>query len=93
MGFPFVHIGDLVYFNGNGDILVKDGARDASPEELYVAISAAFEHSSDPDLVNACCGGGGPLGEFTHITYEGYLELLDTLSRVKDCGYKPSGVF
>ena len=63
---------------------MKNGAPKASPEELYEAISTALSHMHDRDLMDACCGGEGPLKNFDDLPYEEYLALKQALDKVRE---------
>lgn len=73
---PIVIIDGLVSFAANRGVQVHEKALTASPEELARAVRAAFSHMDDPPLVDACCGGRGPLANYASLEYREYLALL-----------------
>jgi 5-methylcytosine-specific restriction endonuclease McrA len=73
---PFVSIKDILYFSSNNGVILKPGALKVSAEELQETVHRAFMHMDDYYLVEACCGGRGPLAGYFEITYEQYLDLL-----------------
>ncbi|WP_081613211.1 HNH endonuclease [Xanthomonas sp. SHU 199] len=76
LAVTFINIGDLVTFSSNNGVQVHKKAIDVSAEDLYTAITTAFSHMEDPALVDACCGGRGPLAQFFELSYEEYIEIL-----------------
>ncbi len=81
---PMIHIKDWVQFAPNIGVMVQKEAVTASPEELHEAISTAWSHMNDRDLMDACCGGQGPLAKFGDIPYEEYLVLKQAFDKVRD---------
>lgn len=72
----FVTIENLVTFAPNIGVLVEREAVNEPPEKLAEAVRIAFSHMEDQPLVDACCGGCGPLADMGQISYETYLDLL-----------------
>ena len=79
-----IHIKDWVEFAPNHGVMVNEEALKASPEELYEAISTALSHMDDRDLMDACCGGQGPLKNFDDLPYEEYLALKQALDKIRE---------
>jgi hypothetical protein len=71
-----VRIKDILYFAPNCGVILERGALDVPPEELQKTVQLAFEHLEDKSLVDACCGGCGPLADYHEIQFEDYLQLL-----------------
>ena len=57
-------------------VIVDESALELSPEEIKESIHIAFSHMEDGPLVDACCGGTGPLADLGQITFEEYLVRL-----------------
>ncbi len=81
---PMIHIKNWVIFAPNVGVMVKEEALKASPEELHEAISTAWGHMHDRDLVNACSGSAGPFARFGDLPYEEYLELKKAFDKVNE---------
>lgn len=79
-----IHIKDWISFAPNVGVMVEDGAVTANPEELHEAITAALSHMRDPDLMDACCGGQGPLRNFDDLRYEDYIAMKSTFDAVRE---------
>ncbi|MGO9316397.1 MAG: HNH endonuclease [Terracidiphilus sp.] len=73
---PFVKMGSILNFSSNNGVILESGALDVSPEKLYNAVKTAFSHLHDKLLLDACCGGRGPLADVFELSYEEYLEAL-----------------
>jgi 5-methylcytosine-specific restriction endonuclease McrA len=73
---PLININGLVSFATNYGVLVHEKARSATPQELFDAVQTAYAHINDPPLVDACCGGRGPLAEYLELSFEDYLSAL-----------------
>lgn len=82
---PFVTIENLLIFAPNIGVLVQRAALESSPERLFEAVRIAYSHMEDEPLVDACCGGSGPLADYDEIPYANYLELLNKI-RVDQAG-------
>lgn len=73
----FVHVGDAITFSANNGVMLNQEALSLSPNELRDAVAIAFEHVKNPVLVDSCCGGCGPLAEYSDISFEEYLQVLE----------------
>jgi hypothetical protein len=82
---PIVNIDDIASFATNHGVMVHEKALSVSPEELAMAIQTAFSHVNDPPLVDACCGGFGPLAKYHSLDFARYLELLREME-IADAG-------
>jgi hypothetical protein len=51
-----IHIGNLIAFNGAGDIRVLEGAVESTPKKVFDAIKLADQYRGQRDLVDAHCG-------------------------------------
>ena len=78
-----IHIKNWISFAPNIGVMVKDGAKAASPQELHEAVTAALSHMTDHDLMDACCGGQGPLRNFDDLPFEEYLAMKKTFDAVR----------
>lgn len=78
-----IRIKDWVEFAPSYGVMVNEEALKASPEELYEAISTAFSHIGDRELMDACCGAQGPLRNFDDLPYEEYLALKQAFDKVR----------
>lgn len=74
-----IHMGKLLSFAPNVGVLVHREALDVSAEELFQAIRTAYSHMDDNHLLDASCGGMGPLSKYRELQYEDYLRLLDEI--------------
>jgi len=82
---PLIHIGELVSFASNVGVMVNREALENSPEEVHQAIQTAYAHLQDQILVDACCGGQGPLADYANLSLDEYLKLLAD-ERIMDAG-------
>ncbi len=76
---PIVRIKNILYFASNHGVILEWGALEVTPEELQKTVQLAFEHLHDKPLVEACCGGYGPLANHREIQFEDYLQLLNKI--------------
>jgi len=74
-----ITIDDILDFTPNFGVLIRKGAIESSPERVHEAIRVAFSHMNDQPLVDACCGGIGPLAGLGRIDYEEYLRMLEEI--------------
>lgn len=72
---PNIH--GVVTFYGTGDVLVRRGILDLPPEEAMAILRLAFDHLRDKDLLEADCGGRGPLVDHHHWDMPRYLVELE----------------
>ena len=72
----FIRMGSILNFSSNNGVILDDGALDVSADELQSAVRTAFSHLQDWPLLDACCGGRGPLAARLEWSYEEYLEEL-----------------
>ena len=71
-----ISIGSTVHFSPSTGVAVTESALDVDPEVLQNWIAMAFGAMSDPLLIEACCGGRGPLAGFDHLTWDEYRAAL-----------------
>jgi len=69
-------MGPYVVFAPNIGVIIKEPALKLSPKKLHSLVVSAFSHMRDTDLVEACCGGCGPLAGTVGMKYEDYLRHL-----------------
>jgi 5-methylcytosine-specific restriction endonuclease McrA len=79
---PLIRIDNLVSFAPNVGVLVHRVALDESSDRLLEAIRTAYKHIKDEILVEACCGGRGPLSQYLELPFDEYLDLAEQ-SRVE----------
>ena len=85
-----IRIKNWICFAPNVGVFVEPDAVEASPEELHEAIRVAWDHMGDPILVDACCGGQGPLKDFHDLSYEDYLAMKSAFDAVRSgAGKRP----
>ena len=82
---PLINIDDLVAFAPNVGVKVYPEALDVPDEKLRKAIETAYLHINDELLVEACCGGQGPLAQYRELSFNQYLRLVEEL-RVAEAG-------
>lgn len=75
-----VSIGGVVRFSANEGVWLDNGAERLDPLELHRVVGLAFEHVKDAPLVEAGCGGRGPLAQYSHLTFEEYLAALQQIA-------------
>lgn len=77
MNMTLVHIGNILEFAPNRDIVINpDTALElirTDPDRLVWAINTAKQHWQDELFVDANCGGIGPLADLGDISLEEYL--------------------
>ena len=78
-----IHINNWISFSPIEGVMVNEEAVQANPEELHEAITAAFQHKRDPELMDAC-GGLGPLQNFDDLPYEEYIAMKKTFDAVRE---------
>lgn len=70
-----------VMFAPNIGVLLDSSALRLSPKMLARYVRIAFEHCQDPPLVDACCGGCGPLDGAGALRLDLYLNKLAEIER------------
>jgi len=70
--------GAVILCNG---VFVTEKALRLTPERLYEDITFALAHETDMHLLDAWCGGRGPLLGMGEVSKERYLQLLDIYGR------------
>ncbi len=88
---PLIRIGTLVSFAPNIGVLVHREALNVSSERLLQAVRTAYLHMRDEILVEACCGGRGPLAKYLELSFEEYLQLAEQ-SRIESAARTAKGV-
>lgn len=66
----YVFIKDALWFRGQGEIILTKEADKYSDYDLISMIRTAFAHMNDLALVEANCGGAGPMADLGAISYE-----------------------
>lgn len=79
-----VEIGEIVFFTSSGDVLVRKDALDGSPEDLFKAVTLAFEYCQHPVLLEAG-NGYGPMAQLRTISFEQLLQAIRD-SDIRDAG-------
>ena len=74
---PTVSINNVVSFAPNMGVMVEKGILNFSPEEIYQMLKLAYDHWQDDLLVEACCGGRGPLAGYYDLAFDEYLSLKE----------------
>jgi hypothetical protein len=74
---PEIVIDGMVAFSANNGVHVNREAINATPEELHRCIVLAFQHMNDEILMEACCGGRGPLADLDIVDFEDYLAIKE----------------
>lgn len=77
-----VAIGNLLWFSANDGVTLEKAATDADPIVLRDAVRLAFAHMNDPLLMDACCGGSGPLADTGDLTFDEYLALTERYTKI-----------
>lgn len=75
-----VRMGKAVSFSPAFGVIVHPGCLRVEPDVLRKLIETAFACLKDDDLVDAHCGGRGPLADIGDVSYQEYLKIR------KDCG-------
>ncbi len=66
----YVFIKDALWFRGQGEIVLTKEADKCSNYNLISMIRTAFAHVNDLPLVEANCGGTGPMADLGEISCE-----------------------
>lgn len=82
-----IHIDGLVSFAPNVAVIVHREAMNIPAERLAEAVRTAYSYMDEPHLLNACCGGMGPLAKYKDLTLADYLRLLEEI-KVAEAGAK-----
>jgi hypothetical protein len=88
---PMIHIDGLVSFAPNVAVIVHREAMNVSAERLAEAVRTAYSYMDEPHLLDACCGGMGPLTKYSELTLTDYLRLLQEI-KVTEAGAKAKKV-
>ena len=83
-----VYLEGGVWFSSTEGVHVDEETLELTPEELYSLIKKAWSHMDDPELVEACGSGEGPLLEYGREYGNGchwflYPEYLEAISRIR----------
>lgn len=71
-----VSINDAVSFSPSVGVLLGKGAAHLSPAELHHAVQIAFRYINEPVLIDAACGGVGPLASYSNIDFNDFLAVV-----------------
>jgi hypothetical protein len=82
---PLIHIDNLVSFASNVGVLVHPEALEIPTEKLREVLLLAYKHIDDEILLDACCGGCGPLAKYMELSFEEYLRLKEA-ARINQAG-------
>lgn len=73
----FVRVDLILNFSANNGVIIEDlDAAIQGPERLARALKIAREHIGDELIVQACCGGLGPLAFAGTLDIDEYLTAL-----------------
>lgn len=72
----WIKIKDCITFAPNIGVMVDKATLELSAEEIKESLILAYSHMQNKLLVDACCGGTGPLSDLGQITFEDYLVRL-----------------
>lgn len=82
---PTVNVNEYLSFSPRNGVSINEKSLSYCPDDVFQALRIAFSHMDDKPLIDACCGGTGPLAGYSEIDYPDYLEILRE-TRVKAAG-------